>query len=313
VTPQARRWRRLAAFAAAGAFALPFAAGAQGDGEEPEASPAAVAWDDVVQDAIALISIDQWSSANSGANEQYNAPDQLNDTVQDADATADGGEATATASPVEGAEAPEPVVADALGGSGGTADAANDAMSGNNTAGNAMTTGSASASNGAGVSVSQTQDNTSTNTATSDSSGGGAAVAAADSGGSGGGAAATSSVQQTAAAEVVVVQTAESNSGGNVQVNEPVQTNVTDQSASGSANGGTATADASGGDSVATGGDGGAATATNSATSTNTSGGNTMTTGNSSSSNSSTVTVTQSNSNSSTNTATVTSGSESGG
>jgi hypothetical protein len=306
VTQKARRWRSLGALAAAGAFAIPFAASAQ-NGDEPadeDAAPPAVAHDDVVQDTWASVIIDGWAAANSGYNVQVNTTDNSVENIQDALASANGGDADSDAMPASPDSIDEipAAIADALAGLGGDALAENEAESTiDSSGGNDLATGDATAENTeSSVSIDQTQDNSSDNLAEATQA-------------SGRGARATSVVTQTASADVAVTQHAAANSGGNLQINDTTNSVVNDQISTAPANGGNATA-GGGGDAVSTAGDGGVATASNRATSNVTSsGGNSMTTGAATASNGgSSVTITQSSSNSSVNTASSSSDSSGG-
>jgi len=307
VTHKARSWRSLGALAAAGAFAIPFAASAQ-NGDEPaeeEAAPPAVAHDDVVQDTWASVIIDGWAAANSGHNVQVNTTDNSIENIQDALASGNGGDADSDALPASPDSMDEipAAIADALAGVGGDPLAENvvDEATIDSSGGNDLATGDATAENTEStVAIDQSQTNSSDNLAEATQA-------------SGKGARATSVVTQTASADVAVTQHAAANSGGNLQINDTTNSVVNDQISTAPANGGNATA-GGGGDAVSTAGDGGVATASNSATSSVTSsGGNSMTTGAATASNGgSSVTITQSSSNSSVNTASSSSDSSGG-
>ena len=265
---QMKRWHGVAALGAAGVLVLPAVASADDDAEAGE-----------VVDQYVIVDVDilQQAASNTGLNEQINAVLQGNDTVQDADASADSGDADAV---TDGTL--EEAVADALAGFGGDAASTNDATSTNDSTGdNSLTTGAAAASNTLSGSVTQNQSSIADNLA----------VAVDD-----GDAAAGALVLQGAEAKIWIGQSASANSGYNSQVNITAQGNVTDQVSTSSANGGSASA-GSGSESISTAGDGGIATSGNTSSSSNTSsGGNSVSTGNASSSNSTSFSVTQTNS-----------------
>lgn len=324
------RWLKIATLTSAGVIVLPaMVSGSpnQEDVAEPDdiaaTEPVAMADDIVDQYSTVFVDVVQNAVSNSGDNLQITETVQENDTIQDADSTADGGEAFSDGVPVldDGGEVDSNFIPFTLAeaGSGGIGTSGNDATADNISDGaNSLSTGDASADNAVAAAVSQSHDNESANTAGAPAPGASNAVSSdsdsddSDSDDSqssapapGANASAGADVVQESVTDVVIDQNAEANSGNNVQETYTEQSNVTDQIGTSTADGGDATA-AGSGDTEAIAGDGGDAAATNSSSSSNSGGGgNSISTGAASASNNSSVTVTQSGTNTSTNTAVV--------